>query len=100
VLRFERQAAGVLADAIDSRQRAAVERWVDASLRDMPRHLRAGVAVISLGLGTWTRVTRRAPGDVVTATARSPIPAVRQYQRLLRSLVVFAAMETQGRRTP
>jgi hypothetical protein len=93
VLRFERQAADVLIDAVDPGRRAAVERWVDASLDDMPRHLRAGVGVVSLALGGWTRAARREPAAVVPALAHSRVPALRQYHRLLRSLVLFGALE-------
>jgi hypothetical protein len=95
VLRFERQASEVLTDAIDPARRATVARWVDESLRDMPRHLRVGVAAVSLVLGAWAGAARRDPAAVVAAIGHGPVPALRHYRRLLRSLVVFAALESQ-----
>jgi hypothetical protein len=62
---------------------------------DMPEHLRAGVVAESLLLGTWDRARRRgSPGAVdLDPLERSRIDVVRQYVRLLRSLVLFAENE-------
>jgi hypothetical protein len=94
VLGFETRTVAALAGPVAPERRSAIEHWVDASLRDMPRHLRAGVAAVSVVLGGWALAARRDPADVVAGLSRSPLPPLRQYQRLFRSLVLFAALET------
>lgn len=95
VLRFERQVVASLVTTPDPGRRAAVEAYVDGALRAMPEHLRAGVVAESLLLGTWDRARRRgSPGAVdLDPLERSRIDVVRQYVRLLRSLVLFAENE-------
>jgi hypothetical protein len=114
VLWFERQVVGTLMDpTLDATTRSAVESYVSTTLRSMPEHLRAGVAAESMVLGasSWMeqrigRLTRlpQAPlrsafGDEgrlrtrVDSWKTSKIDPIRQYVRLLESLVLFAENE-------
>lgn len=97
MLAFERKVVGSVAGALEASQRAAVEEYVDGALAAMPEYIRAGVAAESLLLGGWHGVWGLVPGrgtvDIVAALERSPILVVRQYARLLRSLVLFAEHE-------
>jgi hypothetical protein len=100
MLWFERQVVAALIRTQDEQQRAAIESFVAGSLADMPEHLRAGVAAESLGLGAWARLRRAPAAEVVAALQRSPIGLLRQYERLLGSLVLFAEQElATGRAT-
>jgi hypothetical protein len=90
VLAFEREVVSALTGAAGADRRAAVARWVDHSLRDMPEHLRAGVAIESLLLGT---VGGRRPQAVIDWLGRTRVGPMRQYYRLFRSLVVFGELE-------
>jgi hypothetical protein len=97
MLGFERRMVAALTTTSDPARRAGIEGWVDASLRDMPEHLRAGVAAESIGLGLWAslRSLRSVADDhaLLGSFERSPLWPVRQYVRLLRSLVLFAENE-------
>ena len=102
MLWFEREVVRTLMDPqLDAAARAAVESYVDGTLRSMPEHLRLGVAAESLVFGTHPRrrATRRAlrlrPGSTVGSTRwkSSRIDPVRQYVRLIQSLVLFAENE-------
>ena len=85
---------------LDASARAAVESYVDGTLRSMPEHLRFGVAAESVVFGTPARVAqlfgrfdsarleRR-----VTRWKSSGLDPVRQYVRLIQSLVLFAENE-------
>lgn len=105
MLWFEREVVGSLTASDDQRVRSSVEAFVDGSLRDMPEHLRAGVVGESLVLGTYVaalRVLGRLPTGDRTALRRhldawesSRIGVVRQYVRLMTSLVVFAEHELE-----
>jgi hypothetical protein len=100
MLSFERQMVSTLVTTTDKRRRSQVEAYVDGALRAMPEHLRAGVAAESLVLGTWARLLR-ALGRLDNRTLdtrlerweASRLGPVRQYVRLLRSLVLFAEHE-------
>jgi hypothetical protein len=104
VLWFESQLVGALmSPAIDGRTRAAVESYVDDALRSMPEHLRAGVLAESLLLGARPRLEHalgRLDDTVLRARLdgwkTSRIDFVRQYVRLLQSLVLFAENELAG----
>jgi hypothetical protein len=101
VLWFESQLVGALmSPATDDRARAAVESYVEEALRSMPEHLRAGVLAESLLFGARPRLEHalgRLDDKVLRARIdrwkTSRIDVVRQYVRLLQSLVLFAENE-------
>jgi hypothetical protein len=101
VLWFERQVVGTLMDpALDTTTRSAVESYVSTTLRSMPEHLRAGVAAESMVLGasSWLeqRLGRLDQGRLrtrVDSWKTSKVDPIRQYVRLLESLVLFAENE-------
>jgi hypothetical protein len=95
VLAFERRVVAALTESTEPDRRAAVAAWVDGCLREMPEHLRAGVAAESLALSGWAALRGGCghPDDVMEGLARSGLPPVRQYVRLFRSLVLFADLE-------
>jgi hypothetical protein len=103
MLWFEREVVGALTVSQDQSLRSSVEAFVDGSLRDMPEHVRLGVAGESVLLGTWVGALRKVgrlaaddPHALVTALESwetSPIGVLRSYVRLMRTLVVFAENE-------
>ena len=105
MLWFERQVVRTLMDpGLDAASRSAVEAYVSTTLQSMPEHLRAGVAAESIVLGapSWLQnvvtradATRSAPRlrARVTGWKTSKIDPIRQYVRLLESLVLFAENE-------
>ena len=101
MLWFERQVVThLIRPDLDERGRADVEAYVDSALRVMPPHLRAGVTAESLAFGAWPSL-QRVLGRLDPATVdravewcrTSRIDVVRQYVRLLESLVLFAENE-------
>jgi hypothetical protein len=99
MLRFEREVVRSLLTSSDGEVRSAVEEYVDGCLRTMPEYLRAGVAAESVVLGAWASLSggrARDPRALVRrldAWEEGPIGVVRQYVRLLKSLVLFAECE-------
>ena len=101
MLWFERQVVGALmSSTLDDRARVAVESYVDETLHSMPEHLRAGVLAESLLFGARPRLAHAlGRADSTRLRARidrwstSRIDFVRQYVRLLHSLVLFAENE-------
>jgi hypothetical protein len=92
--------ASLVSPDLGVEQRSAVERYVDDSLRSMPEHLRAGVAAESMVFGAWPRLRqvlgrydRRSMDTRVERWKASRFDVVRQYVRLLHSLVLFAEHE-------
>src|SRR5918999_1760051 len=91
MLSFERQVVDALL--------ASVADHVDGVLRDMPEHVRAGIAGQSVLLGAWWAARSRLPASelggpaLIETLEASPVGLVRQYIRLLRSLVLFAEHE-------
>lgn len=86
---------------LEPTQRGAAEAFVDGSLGDLPHHLRIGLALDSVLLEAITRATHggRIPDDatlrdLVATWERHPLTPIRQYARLLSSLVLFADQET------
>jgi hypothetical protein len=95
MLWFERQVVTTLTANLDEGLRAEVAAYVDETLHAMPEHLRAGMAAESLALGAWARL-RGGTGTSGASLERlesSRLDPVRQYVRLLRSLVLFAEHE-------
>lgn len=107
MLRFEREVVGGLITSPDPSVRSSVEAFVDGSLRDMPEHLRLGVLGESVLLGTYVtalRATGHLAADDPDGLARhldawetSRIGVLRQYVRMMKSLVVFAENEYSAR---
>jgi hypothetical protein len=103
VVPFERRVVDCLTRTDDPALRAAVADYVEASLGAMPEHLRAGVLVESLALGAWVRVVSRGRRDDdglrrrLAAWEHHPVDVVRQYVRLVGSLVLFAEVELGDR---
>jgi hypothetical protein len=100
MLWFERKVVATLTRDIDDPYRSRVVEYVDAALRSMPEYLRAGVAAESIVLGALPRAREAMGGFDDAAVHRwlamlesSPIDPVRQYVRLLSSLVLFAHEE-------
>ena len=101
MLWFERQVVSALMNpGLDAATRTAVEAYVASTLHSMPEHLRAGVAAESIVLGGRAWVEHRAGRfDGSRLPARidrwrtSRIDPIRQYVRLLHSLVLFAENE-------
>jgi hypothetical protein len=98
MLWLERQVVATLASDVDPRRRLALEGYVDGVLRAMPEHLRLGVAAESvvLGSGEWISRrlgSRRSLTDRIGGWEHSRIGPIRQYVRLLSSLVIFADEE-------
>ncbi|MGQ0823426.1 MAG: hypothetical protein ACT4OX_00090 [Actinomycetota bacterium] len=101
MLWFERQVVATLMNpALDADTHARVQSYVDSTLRSMPEHLRAGVAVESIAFGAWSRLEdafgrldRHKLAARVDRFRASRVDVVRQYVRLLQSLVLFAEHE-------
>ncbi|HYV60888.1 MAG TPA: hypothetical protein VFA62_12525 [Acidimicrobiia bacterium] len=92
--------ASLVSPDLGEEQRAAVERYVDESLQSMPEHLRVGVAAESFLFGAWPRLQealgrydRRSMDTRVERWKASRFDPVRQYVRLIQSLVLFAEHE-------
>ncbi len=99
MLWLERRVVTALAGPDDQRTGGAITEFVDTSFAAMPQHLRLGVVGESLVLGAFV-ILRYAPkasdADIVAAMAsweHNPIGVIRQYARLLTSLVTFAQQE-------
>jgi hypothetical protein len=99
---LEGRVVTALAGEDDRRTGGAISDFVGSSLAAMPQHLRLGVALESIGLGAWVRLRhglnpdRAAIRHSMTGWERNPIGVVRQYPRLLSSLVLFAQHELQS----
>lgn len=99
MLWLERRVVSALAGPDDARTGGGVSEFVETSLAAMPQHLRLGVAVESIGLGLLTRLRFGSdPSDEsiqrsIALWERAPIGVVRQYPRLMNSLVLFARYE-------
>lgn len=99
MLWLERRVVSALAGADDARTEGGVSQFVETSLAAMPQHLRLGVAVESIGLGLLTRLRYGADPSAesiqrsIAVWERAPVGVVRQYPRLLNSLVLFARYE-------
>ncbi len=92
MLWFERRVVDGLTRTQDPDRRRDVAAFVDGALRSMPEHLRAALVAASLGLGAWS-IAVGGRGPSVPSLDTSPIPQLRQYVRVFRSLVLFAEQE-------
>jgi len=100
MLWFERQVVDTLTRDVDEPARAGVIAYVETALHSMPEYLRAGVAAESTLFGALARARAgfgplddAAVHDLLHRLEHSPIDAVRQYPRLLTSLVLLAQQE-------
>ena len=93
MLRFEREIVQRLLTTDDVRLRRDVSSFVEGALRAMPEFLRYPIAAASVVLGLWSMVLRPSGTTIVRTLDSSPIPQIRQYVRLFRSLVLFAEQE-------
>ena len=94
MLDFERELVAALVTTTDPAVRRDVEAFVEGSLDEMPEFLRLGVLAETVAFATLAKVRRgRDLLGLVDLLERSPIPLVRQYVRLFRSLVLFAEQE-------
>jgi len=91
MLRYERQVVSELTTTDDADRREEVASFVDGALRAMPEHLRLAIGGASVGLGVVSLVGGGRPS--VRSLDTSPIPQLRQYVRMFRSLVLFAEQE-------
>jgi hypothetical protein len=94
MLDFERELVAALVTTTDPRRREGIEAFVEGSLDEMPEFLRLGVLVETVAFAMLSKARRG--GDLlalVDLLERSPVPLVRQYVRLFRSLVLFAEQE-------
>jgi hypothetical protein len=98
MLSYERTVVDALLSTDDGRIRWEVTDFTGTSLAAMPPHLRFGIAAISVVLGGYDALRRliglrRTPAALVTWLDEHPIGLVRQWVRVLRSLVLFAEHE-------
>lgn len=101
MLAFERQVVhALMSPSLDPHARTAVEDYVDETLRSMPEYIRYGVIAESLTLGVAPTVERLLGRSDDEALRRrldrwknSKIDVIRQYVRLLESLVLFGEQE-------
>lgn len=98
VLRFEREVVDRLVTTTDPRRRGEITGFVEGALAHMPEHLRLSIGSASVGLRVLTAVwpphrSRSGADPLVHSLDTSPIPPIRQYVRLFRSLVLFAENE-------
>ncbi|MBK5287380.1 MAG: hypothetical protein JJE46_02820 [Acidimicrobiia bacterium] len=99
MLWMERRVVTALAGPDDKRTGGAITEFVDSSFAAMPQHLRLGVVGESVLLGAYVALRyapRPSDDDVLAAMSaweHNPIGVIRQYARLLTSLVVFAQQE-------
>lgn len=93
MLSFERRVVDGLVTTPDPRRRGEVTSFVEGALREMPEHLRLSIGAASVALSAWGGVTRHDNRRLVRSLDTSPIPPIRQYVRLFRSLVLFAEQE-------
>lgn len=102
MLGFERRVVIAMLTADDAHQRSLTVDHVDGALAALPELIRFGVAAESVALGAWYRVRslRGALDDraLLASLESNRIGLVRQYVRLLRSLVLFTEQEAAGDR--
>lgn len=97
---FRNKVLDALVEPVDLTRKGAVESFVNASLRDLPHHLKLGIFADSILLETLSRATHggRVPQgeelrDLIEKWEAHPFTPIRQYARLMTSLVLFADQE-------
>jgi hypothetical protein len=99
MLWLERQIVAATGTSDDERLTTAIEQFVASTLDAMPTHLRAGVALESVGLGLVMRVRRgrrpeaAAVREELASWEHVPVSVVRLYPKLFTSLVLLARYE-------
>ena len=100
---FRTRIIEALLEPLDPTQRGTVEAFIAGSLGDLPQHLRIGLALDSVLLEALTRATHggRIPDkavlrELVAQWEANPFTPIRQYARLVSSLVLFGDQETSG----
>lgn len=98
---FRSRVTDALLEPLDPVQRGPAEQFVDGSLGDLPQHLRLGITGASVLLEIITRAGHqgRIPDNatlrgLVARWSTNPFTPIRQYARMLSSLVLFADQET------
>lgn len=98
---FRSRVIDALLEPVGPVQRGRVEAFISGSLDDLPQHLKIGIALDSVLLEVITRAThggRIPPASelraLVGAWESNPLTPIRQYARLVSSLVLFADQET------
>lgn len=99
---FQSRVVHALLGPVEPAVRPAVQAFVEDSLADMPHHLRLGIGLDSILLEGLTRATHsgRIPDDAslrdqVLRWESNPLTPIRQYARLLSSLVLFGDQENR-----
>ena len=91
-------------EAVTSR----VVAFADSRVRELPTHIRLGVEAVELMLGPTAYIYAGRPFAAMDVTGRaaliakwerSPLTPMRQYVRMMRSFVLFAAHELAGTET-
>ena len=98
MLWLERQLVATLSETVEPDRRPAVADYVDGVLRAMPEHLRLGVAgeSVVLGAGAWVADrlgSSRSFASRIEGWEHNRVGPIRQYVRLLSSLVIFSSEE-------
>jgi hypothetical protein len=99
MLSFRRRVVAALLTKVEPERRSAAEAYVEGALGAMPEHLKIGVTADSVLLSVWARakhpfdLTDEALLDLLEGWETSRLAPVRQYARLLGSLVIFAQNE-------
>lgn len=98
---FRSRIIDALLAPLEPTQRGAAEAFIADSLADLPHHLKIGIALDSVLLEALTRATHggRIPDDatlreLIATWESNPLTPIRQYARMLSSLVLFADQET------
>lgn len=98
---FRTRIIDALLEPLSPTQRGRAEAFITGSLADLPQHLKIGLALDSVLLEALTRAGHggRVPDNAALRTLvgdweRHPLTPIRQYARLVSSLVLFADQET------
>lgn len=99
---FRSRVIDALLAPLEPTQRARAEDFVQSSLADLPQHLRIGVTLDSVLLEVLARFGNggkipdaAALRGLVGSWEANPLTPIRQYARMLSSLVLFADQETR-----